>query len=277
MIDRESVTVSLGSCFSAEIGRRMAADGYRVCCNPFGVLYNPVSTANSLSRLAEGRPFTVDDVVLRDTNPVREDRPKKPVSPTHRPIAPAGGGYVSFWHHGSFARKSPEEFLKNANAALLQAAAAFAEARTVIVTFGTAWVFRHIERDIIVSNCHKHPAWEFRRERLSVDDITSLWDDILESFSDKRFIFTVSPVRHRKDGLHGNQISKSVLLLAEDILVSTHANAEYFPSYEIVMDELRDYSWFEADTAHPTAAAVDIVWQRFLEAEGSTSSPERHS
>ncbi len=270
------MTVSLGSCFSTEMGNRMEACGYRVCNNPFGVLYNPVSIARSLGRLADGRPFTSDDVILRDTNPRHKRRRgqiiamKEPVVreqchvvPAHRPIAPDGGGYVSFWHHGSFARKTPEEFLDNANAALARASADFREAGTVIVTFGTAWVFRHLERDIIVSNCHKHPAWEFRRERLAVEDIVALWNPVLDRFSSKRFVFTVSPVRHLKDGLHGNQLSKSILLLAVDALVQSHSNAEYFPAYEIVLDELRDYSWFGEDTVHPTAAAVDMVWERF--------------
>ena len=263
MIEKSSMTVSLGSCFSAEMGERMAAHGYRVCNNPFGVLYNPVSVMSSLLRLADGRPFQPEDVIPRDTNPVREGRKPRAVSPEHCPIAPDGGGYVSFWHHGSFARKTPEEFLDNANAALSRASAAFGEAGTVIVTFGTAWVFRHLERDIIVSNCHKHPAWEFRRERLAVEDIVALWNPVLDRFSSKRFVFTVSPVRHLKDGLHGNQLSKSILLLAVDALVQSHSNAEYFPAYEIVLDELRDYSWFGEDTVHPTAAAVDMVWERF--------------
>lgn len=260
---KDSPVVSLGSCFSAEIGRRMAEDGYDVCCNPFGVLYNPVSIASSLLRLAGCRHFTPDDVVHRDTNPVRAGRPKKAVSPEHRPITPPGGGFVSFWHHGSFARSTPEEFLEHANAVLERSSAVFSKAGTVIITFGTAWVFRHIDKDIIVSNCHKHPAWEFRRERLAVQDIVDLWNDILERFSDKTFIFTVSPIRHLKDGLHGNQLSKSTLLLAEDILVGNHPNVRYFPAYEIVLDELRDYSWFEADTVHPTGSAVDLVWKRF--------------
>lgn len=262
-IDKDSMTVSLGSCFSAEMGRRMEEAGWRMCVNPFGVLYNPVSVAASLLRLAEGRPFTSEDVVPRDTNPVREGRQRKTVSPGHRPVAPDGGGYVSFMHHGSFARKTPEEFLDNANGALAEASAAFREARTVIVTFGTAWVFRHLERDMIVSNCHKHPAWEFRRERLTVEDITALWNPVIGRFPDKRFIFTVSPIRHLKDGLHGNQLSKAILLLAEDSLVRSHPNAGYFPSYEIVLDELRDRSWFAPDGAHPSQAALDFVWKRF--------------
>ena len=266
-IDRNDIVLSLGSCFSAEMGRRMAVSGMEVCCNPFGVRYNPASVASSLLRLADGRPFGPEDVIPRDTNPVREGRPRKAVSPEHRPIAPEGGGYVSFWHHGSFARKTPEEFLEYANAALAEASSAFHKAGTVIITFGTAWVFRHIERDMIVSNCHKHPAWEFRRERLDVEDIVSLWSPILERFSDRHFILTVSPIRHLKDGLHGNQLSKATLLLAEEALIRKHSNAEYFPSYEIVLDELRDRTWFEADGAHPTQAAIDIVWERFNSAE----------
>ena len=96
-----------------------------------------------------------------------------------------------------------------------------------------------------------------------MEDITALWNPVLDRFPDKRFIFTVSPVRYLKDGLHGNQLSKAILLLAEDRLVQAHTNAEYFPSYEIVMDELRDYSWFGEDTVHPSAEAVDMVWKRF--------------
>lgn len=260
-----SPVVSLGSCFSTEIGRRMVDAGYDVCCNPFGVLYNPASIASSLLRLADDRHFTLDDVVLRDTNPVYEGRPKKVVSPEHRPITPMGGGYVSFWHHGSFSRSTPEEFMVHANAVLDDSSAVFREARTIIITFGTAWVFRHIDRNIIVSNCHKHPAWEFKRERLSVEDIVALWDNILERFGEKEFIFTVSPIRHLKDGLHGNQLSKATLLLAEDILVENHSNARYFPAYEIILDELRDYSWYEADTVHPSSSAVDLVCKRFIE------------
>ena len=166
---------------------------------------------------------------------------------------------------GARKRRFPEEFLEHANAVLDESSAVFRKAGTIIITFGTAWVFRHIGKDIIVSNCHKHPAWEFRRERLSVQDTVALWDDILERFSEKTFIFTVSPIRHLKDGLHGNQLSKATLLLAEDVLVGNHPNARYFPAYEIVLDELRDYSWYDEDKVHPNASAVKIVWERFSE------------
>lgn len=264
-ISGEDTVVSLGSCFSTEIGERMSGDGYRILNNPFGVLYNPVSIADSLRRLADAAPFTVHDVIPRDTNPVYGRQAERTV-PGHRPITPEGGGFVSFHHHGSFARSTPETFLEYANACLYEASSEFSDAGWVIITFGTAWAYRHIERDIIVSNCHKHPATEFRREFLDTDSIVRLWKDILEAFPDKRFIFTVSPIRHKKDGMHGNQISKATLLLAVERLISGYANAFYFPAYEIVLDELRDYSWYAPDLVHPSAEAVDMVWQRFRSA-----------
>ena len=254
--------ISLGSCFSTEIGTRLAADGYEICNNPFGVLYNPVSIARAVDFLSGRRSLSADDVVLRDTNPAPVNAPARP-APHHRPIAPDGGGYVSFFHHGSFARKTPEEFLDNAHTALAEASGRFAEAHWILVTFGTAWVYRHLERDIIVSNCHKHPAREFRRELLGPEDITGLWVPLLRRFPDKHFILTVSPIRHKKDGMHGNQISKAILLLAVERLLHECPRASYFPSYEIVLDELRDYSWYAPDLVHPSAAAIETVWQRF--------------
>ena len=268
-VTRDAGILSLGSCFSTEMGSRLAEEGYGICSNPFGVLYNPASIANSIDFLAHGRIFTDSDVVFtdsdvvpRNTNPVRAGHTVGP-QPGHRPIAPDGDGYVSFYHHGSFTRKSPEEFLLNANTSLAAASSAFRKAKWIMVTFGTSWVYRHIERDIIVSNCHKHPAWEFRRELLTVEDITDRWDDIVKAFPNKHFIFTVSPIRHRKDGMHGNQISKAILLLAVEHMVSAFPNTHYFPAYEIVLDELRDYSWFTDDLTHPSPEAVNIVWERF--------------
>ena len=238
-VTRDAGILSLGSCFSMEIGNKLAEEGYGICSNPFGVLYNPASIANSIDFLAQDHKFTAEDVVPRDTNPIRSDHTVS-IQPGHRPIAPEGGGYVSFYHHGSFARRTPEEFLRNANTSISAASSAFKKAGWIMVTFGTAWIFRHLERDIIVSNCHKQKA-----------------------FPDKHFIFTVSPIRHRKDGMHGNQISKAILLLAVEHLVSAFPNTHYFPAYEIVLDELRDYSWFADDLVHPSPETVNIVWERF--------------
>ena len=263
--------VSIGSCFAMEMALRLENSGYSVCNNPFGVVYNPVSVANCVKFLTDGNAFTEEDVIARDTNPVKNDRKKRDDSgcgtisqlpSVHRQIAPDGGGYVSFYHHGSFARTSPGEFLADANAALLKSQTAFRTAKTVIVTFGTAWVYRHMEKGIIVSNCHKHPAWEFRRELLDVQSIYELWNGILGRLPDKQWIFTVSPIRHKKDGMHGNQISKATLLLAVEQLCGAYSNARYFPAYEIVLDELRDYSYFKEDLVHPSDAAIEYVWDR---------------
>jgi hypothetical protein len=154
-----------------------------------------------------------------------------------------------------------------ANRSLAETSEFYRQADVVIVTFGTSWVFRHIERDIIVSNCHKIPAYEFRRERLDIDSIAERFDPLIsdpQTGGKKEWIFTVSPIRHLKDGLHGNQISKAILLLAIEKMCATHDNAHYFPSYEIVLDELRDYSFYASDKVHPSEEAIEIVWDRFI-------------
>ncbi len=254
----------LGSCFASEIGKYLSDAGMNILNNPFGVLYNPASIAHSIKRLLNGNSFCVSDIVPRDINPSKVSSPSGTISSEHRQIAPEGGGWVSFFHHGSFARETPEDFLANANSCLARSAKHFADSSHIIITFGTAGVFRHIERDMIVSNCHKHPAREFRRESLSIEDIVNLWAPLLQQLSDKQFIFTVSPIRYRVDGMHGNAVSKATLLLAVEQLCRNFANATYFPAYEIVLDELRDYRWFAADGVHPSPEAVRIVCNRFL-------------
>lgn len=232
----------MGSCFSTEVGTLLAENGYHVIMNPFGILFNPASIASSLERMETGIPFTERDVIPRE------------------------GQYVSFFHHGSFRRPSPEEFLENANTALARSVCDFKEADTVILTLGTAWVFRHIERGYIVSNCHKVPAREFSREILSVEEIAALLVPVISHHQDKRWIFTVSPIRHLADGAHGNQISKATLLLAVDALQKKFSCVEYFPAYEIMMDDLRDHSYYIDGKNHPSSEAVKIIYDRFIRA-----------
>ena len=249
----------LGSCFSDNIGRQLADLGFDVCINPFGTLYNPVSILASVERLAEGRPFTPSDCVR---------------------IGAGDERWCTFSHHTSFARDDMDEFLTHANDALAQAREAFLKADKVIITLGTSWCFRHIGKDMIVSNCLKHPSAEFRRERLSSQEVTDALRRVieicqsLEDGSGKQFIFTVSPIRHFKDGAHGNQISKSALLLGiDDLLAGLPADlsleprhtADYFPAYEIVMDELRDYRFYAEDMCHPSAQTVGYIRDRFLD------------
>lgn len=237
-----------GSCFATEVGKRLMADGYDVLLNPFGVLYNPASICSAIGRLDSREPFTQADVICRVDDASKGIR-----------------RYVSYHHHGSFARETPEAFLDNANRALYDAAGRFAAADTCIITLGTAWVFRLASSGEVVSNCHKVPAREFRRELMSVDEIAGLLSDVVARHPEKRWIFTVSPIRHLADTLHGNQISKSTLLLAIDALQKHHPKVEYFPSYEIMLDELRDYRWYSPDNGtHPSDEAVEIIYSRFL-------------
>jgi hypothetical protein len=214
------------------------------------VLYNPASIAAALERLETGEPFIANDVIRRV-----DDASKGLVR------------YVSYFHHGSFARETPEAFLENANARLKEACAAFSSADTCIITLGTAWVFRLASTGEVVANCHKVPAREFRRELMGISEIEALLAPLIERHPEKQWIFTVSPIRHLADTAHGNQISKSTLLLAIDALQKRFPDKVlYFPAYEIMIDELRDYRWYSPDNkTHPTAEAVEVILERFKE------------
>ena len=250
----------LGSCFSDNIGGQLKDFGFDVCVNPFGTLYNPLSILQSVRMLLGDSIFGPEDCVE---------------------IGAGDSRICSFSHHTSFARTSEEEFLVHANGALSEAREFFKECDKVIITLGTSWCFRHLERDLVVSNCLKrHPA-EFRREFISTDETAEALREIMrlcnttEGVRPKEFIFTVSPIRHFKDGAHGNQLSKGALLLGIDTALrecdcsTGHAadfsgKADYFPAYEIMMDELRDYRFYAEDMCHPSQQAVNYIRERFL-------------
>lgn len=234
----------IGSCFADNVGGIMSDLGFNVCVNPFGTLYNPQSICNSLERLQECRLFTDGDCVEMGS----------------------GAGLVcSFSHHTSFARKNAKDFLTEANDALVRASGFYRECGKVIVTLGTSWCYRNISNGQIVSNCLKRDAKEFVRERMETEETVRLLSDAIRR-SGKKFILTVSPIRHLKDGAHGNQVSKASLLLAADRLCGMFPdNCDYFPSYEIMMDELRDYRFYAEDMLHPSAQAVRYIWERFCD------------
>src|SRR5574344_1935339 len=276
-----------GSCFSDEIGGVLKDYKFDVMTNPFGTLYNPASIFISLFRLGAAAGlckmplgispfFTEKDIVSRPD-----------------------GLYVTFFHHSSSAQIYAKTFLDKANEKLKNDAEFFKASTKVIVTLGTSWVFKYVgtaDKQIvagaenpaaggtgmIVANCHKLPAKYFSREFLPVSRTASLLHTIVSTFPDKRFIFTVSPIRHMADGAHGNQVSKSSLLMAVDNLIQEQQNcreekknAEYFPAYEIMMDELRDYRWYAEDMIHPSAAAVKYIFERFKESFISPDSYKR--
>lgn len=235
-IGRDDRIIILGSCFETGIGLRLRNAGFDVCINPFGTIFNPRSIANSVSRLVTSEPFTSRDCI---------------------PMGAGAGKICSFWHHTSFARPTEEEFLANANASLAEASRIWKECNKVIINFDTAQVWRHDGKT--VSNCLKRPGYEFTHEMLTLDEIIECIRTI--RVPGKDFLFTISPFRHLGEGAHVNTISKSLLHLGLQL-----EGCDYFPSYEIVIDELRDYSYFDADRVHPSEEAMDIVFKRFCEA-----------
>lgn len=227
----------VGSCFSQNIGAKATESGFTTLLNPFGTLYNPMSIAECLNRCLDNRFVDDSDIFQHD------------------------GLWHSWLHHGSFSHADKEQCIALCNQYTQHAHEFLSTKPILIVTFGTAYLFRHNGR--IVGNCHKVAANNFTREKCSVKNILSVWAPLNRRLSDNgiRTLFTVSPIRHWSDGAHGNQLSKSTLLLAVDAM----PHADYFPSYEIMMDELRDYRFYADDMQHPTPLAVQIIWERFQE------------
>ena len=232
----------LGSCFADEVGALCRGLGFDAMVNPFGVLYNPVSVANAVHRLASGRPFAHEEVIRTGEE-----------------------YYCTFSHNTTFWQPTEEALLEKINASLLVAHEHFKAARWVMVSLGTSWVYRSIETQEVVANCHKLPDRQFDRINLSVSASVAVLSGLAKMYPDKQFVFTVSPLRHIKDGLHGNQLSKASLLLAVDEVCKAFDNAHYFPAYEILLDELRDYRFYKEDMAHPTEQAVQYIWERFTD------------
>ena len=232
----------LGSCFADEVGRICRGLGFDALVNPFGVLYNPTSIAQSVERLSSNQPFTHEDVI-----PVGENQ------------------YCTFSHNTAFWNTSETALLEQVNASLETAHEHFLKSKWIVVSLGTSWVFKHKETGCIVSNCHKLPSQQFERLQMTPFATRLELMRMVKVHPEKQFIFTVSPLRHLKDGLHGNQISKATLLIAADQVCSTRQNAHYFPAYEIMMDELRDYRFYKEDMVHPTEQAVYYIWERFVD------------
>lgn len=246
LVDHERPVILLGSCFSDSVGQRLVARGFNALVNPCGTLYNPASIASTLMDVLYRRPYTADDLFERD------------------------GLWHSYSHHSRFSRPTADEALDSINAATMSTADALAEASVLIVTFGTSWIFRLAGEHRVVANCHRMPPSTFSREFLGATAIHGLWKKIVRELLARnpqlRIVFTVSPIRHMADTAHGNQLSKANLLLAVDRLCQDFPdNAIYFPSYEIVLDELRDYRFYAADMVHPSDVAVDYIYTRFAE------------
>lgn len=232
----------LGSCFADEVGGICRGLGFDALVNPFGVLYNPASIAQAMERLQSGKPFSHDEVIA-----VGEEY------------------YCTFSHNTAFWNTSENALLEQVNESLKAAHEHFLKSKWVVLSLGTSWVFRNKTMGDVVANCHKLPANRFEREFLTVEQSKTLLSELVKQHPDKQFILTVSPLRHLKDGLHENQLSKAALLMAVDEVCKQFGNAHYFPAYEILLDELRDYRFYKEDMVHPTEQAVRYIWERFVD------------
>lgn len=243
-INHQSGVLCMGSCFAEHIFERLNDLKFKTLLNPFGIIFNPISMAKSLEILLDGNRLFEEKDLFQHL-----------------------GGWHSFQHHSSFSNPSEELVLEKINNALLDARTFLTKAEYLILTFGTSNVFVSEKTGQVVANCHKVPQKYFIHKKLSTDEIILTLDDIFrkyeKTFPNLKIITTVSPVRHVRDGLVENQVSKAKLLVALDNLSSLHPQLDYFPSYEIMMDDLRDYRFYKKDLIHPNEMAVDYIWDFF--------------
>ena len=246
-INHSQPILSIGSCFADNIAQRLQYSKFQTVASPTGILFNPESIARTIERFAQ---VNTSEQTL----------------PTKNLLQFSNGLWFSYDFHSSFSHTDADTAVNQMRTAMKAGADALSRAEVVIITFGTAFAYRLNESGEVVANCHKQPQSIFTRQMLNVDYIVRRYTELLQgALSDKRVIFTLSPVRHLGDGLEQNSLSKATLRVAIAEIVSSNKNAEYFPSYEIMMDELRDYRFYADDMAHPSKLAVDYIWERFSE------------
>jgi hypothetical protein len=242
-IDYHSRLLWLGSCFAENMGNQFEQLGFSQLSNPFGILFQPLALQRLVERALQANYFTQTDLVYHN------------------------GLWHCFELHSICSNSDPEAMLKQLNAKLNLLKTQLKKATHIGFTLGTAWVYRHLERDEVVANCHKIPQAQFAKELLSVGQIETALQKLIESIQavnpNVQVVFTVSPVRHSKDGLVENQRSKAQLLVALHQLLETH-KAYYFPAYELLLDELRDYRFYADDLLHPSPLAIRYIWDKWL-------------
>jgi hypothetical protein len=236
-----------GSCFTENIGNYLQNHCVPVLTNPCGILYNPASMADCLNFLVSEKQLTASDLFQ------------------------ANGLWNNFYFHSRFSDPVKETALTRMNNSLAQASVQLRSASHLILTFGTSWIYRDKESGIVAGNCHKLPANRFVRERLSVEEMAGRWTTLINQLfvlnPNLNIVLTVSPIRHLKDGSFENQVSKSGLFLVVDNLISVFGSGKilYFPSYELVMDELRDYRFYATDMVHLSETAISFIQEKFNE------------
>jgi len=233
----------MGSCFTEHIGRRLGDLKFDCSSNPFGIVFNPESMLQALTRLLENKPFGESELMEQQ------------------------GSWLSLDTHTSFTKPSKEELLTELNAVVAQWHMQLKTADWLMLTFGSAFYYEHQEQKRVVANCHKLPAKQFTKKMAEPVAIRDAYTELLKKLRDfnpgLRVMLTVSPVKHLRDGVVANNLSKAVLTVAAHGIVTASDHCYYFPAYELVNDDLRDYRFYEADLAHPNQQAIDYVWQKF--------------
>ncbi len=242
-ISHQNHIFTMGSCFAENIAQYLQKGRFHLEINPFGILYNPVSIAQGLELLYNESPIAAAELVQQ------------------------GELWHSFLHHGSFAKLSKTALLEDLQTRLETHRAFAKKTNRIILTLGTANVFVYRDTGNIVANCHKIPNTAFDKRRLSVTECVAVFNSIFQKikiqYPDTQIIVTVSPVRHIRDGIVENQRSKATLLLAAEQLAQQFSFVHYFPAYEILMDDLRDYRFYNEDMIHPNDTAIAYVWEAF--------------
>lgn len=233
----------MGSCFAENIGARLAHYKFDVVQNPFGIVYNPLSLLHNLRVLVGDKTYSESD--LNFTN----------------------GRHFSYDHHSRFSAANAEETLENINAQLADAREKLPKTEVVFISLGTAFYWWLKSENRVANNCHKQPAKLFEQRRASVEEIRNALTETVALLQRAapgiQVVFTISPIRHLKHGSASNQLSKAILMVAAQELAEGVENVHYFPSYELLLDDLRDYRWYEEDLIHPNKMAIDYIWEKF--------------
>ena len=243
-INYNSKLVLLGSCFSKNIGNKLTYFKFQTHQNPFGILFHPKAIENLITNAINEKEYVSKDLIFQDER------------------------WHSFDAHSNLSSSNQEILLKKLNSSVQATNKKLKKATHIIITLGTSWVYRSIETDAVVANCHKIPQKKFSKELLSIVEINKSLKTIISLLKsinkDINVLFTVSPIRHLKDGFIENTQSKSHLIAAIHNIVDCK-NVSYFPSYEIMMDELRDYRFYSEDMIHPNKIAINYIWEKFSE------------
>lgn len=235
--------ITLGSCFSENIGKNFKKYKFHTLINPFGILYNPTSIKQSLEKIMDKYIFNDNDLVFNQNF------------------------WHSLYHHGRFSNQDKNKVLEFINNSVLESYEMLEDCDYMLITFGSAYVYKYNTNNIIVANCHKIPEKNFSQYILDLSETFIEWTELITKlikFNPKiKIIFTVSPIRYLKYGFEMNQLSKSILILLVNQLKGNFSNIDYFPAYEIFMDDLRDYRFYKDDLIHPSDMSIKYVWEKF--------------